>query len=157
MKKILFLLLLSPLLLSAQNLREQLQRCPVVIENGKINYYMPQQQGAYFQLPPARKPWYVNIMHVPWVAPLTKPVDETQNNLLSGLAVQTNQTNLSTEDKSLFLRKLAWCVMLHTAKAKEIDKKLINFARQISDDNDITISSQAKLVVKLVEDYGGIK
>ena len=140
--------------LQAQDLREQLKDCPVLIENGKINYYMPQQNGAFFQLPPARKPQYVSILTVPWVQPLTKSVKETQNLVIAELATQSEQTNLKTEDKSLYLRKLAWCVMLQNSKAKEIDKYIMDFVMQLVKDSDNTVSSQAKLVLRLVEDYG---
>ncbi len=148
---------LIPFSLQAQNLREQIQQCPVIIENGKINYYMPQQNGAFFQLPPARKPNYVNIMHAPWVKPLTLSANETQNLVLTELEQLSKQTNLATADKSLFLRKLAWCMMLQTGKVNEIDKDIVNFTQQLGGDGDITVSSQAKLVVKLVEDYGSLK
>ena len=145
---------LLPFGMQAQNLREQLQQCPLVIENGTINYYMPQQNGAFFQLPPARKPQYVNIMTVPWVTPLTKSVQEIQNLLVTELLVQSKKSNLKTEDKSLFLRKLAWCMMLQTSKAKQIDRAIVDYAKQLEKDSDIAIGSQAKLVVRLVVDYG---
>lgn len=147
---------LIPFSLRAQNLPEQLKDCPVLIENGKINYYMPLQNGAYYQLPPARKPQYVNILTVPWVQPLTKSVKETQNLVLAELLAQSKQTSLATAGKSIFLRKLAWCVMLQTGKAGEIDMEIINFVRQLVMDNDNKLSNQAKLVVKLVEDYGNV-
>jgi hypothetical protein len=147
-------IMVIPLLLRAQSLQEQLQQCPVIIENGKINYYMPQQNGAYFQLPPARKPQYVNMFTVPWVQPLTQSVKETQNQVLAQLLAQSKQTNLASDDKSLFLRKLTWCVMLQTSKAKEIDTEIIDFVRQLGEDSDVTVSSQAKLVRRLMEDYG---
>ena len=145
---------LIPCSLQAQDLREQLKDCPVLIENGKINYYMPQQNGAFFQLPPARKPQYVNILTVPWVQPLTKSVKDTQNQVLTELLAQSKQTNLKPEDKSLFLRKLAWCVMLQTGKAKDVDKDIMAFVEQLGKDSDNILSSQAKLVSKLLEDYG---
>ena len=159
MKKTLFIALVSVIFLTtqsqAQNIREKLQQCPVIIENGKINYYMPPQNGAFYQLPPARKPYYVNIVHVPWVQPLTKSVQETQNETMASLLAFTTQNNQRKEDKELFLRKLAWCVMLQTSKAKEIDKEVLDFIRQLGKDSDNTVSSQAKLVWKLVEDYRG--
>ncbi len=143
--------------LTAQNLHDQLQQCPVIIENGKINYYMPQQNGVYFQLPPARKPQYVNMFTVPWVQPLTKSVKDTQNEVLAELLAQSKQTNLSADDKSLFLRKLAWCVMLQTGKAKEIDTDILDFVHQLSEDGDVTLGSQAKLVRRLMEDYRNLR
>lgn len=146
--------LVLPLFLKAQTLQEKLQQCPVIIENGKINYYMPQQNGAFFQLPPARKPQYVNILTVPWLQPLTKSVKETQNLVIAELLTQSKKTNLSAADKSLYLRKLAWCVMLQTSKAKDIDKYTMDFVMQLVKDSDNTVSSQAKLVLRLVEDYG---
>lgn len=146
-------IMVFPLLLRAQSLQEQLQQCPVNIENGKINYYMPQQNGAYFQLPPARKPQYVILFTVPWVQPLTQSVKDTQNQLVAELLAQSKQTNLSSADKSLFLRKLAWCVMLQTGKAKEIDTAVLDFVRQLGEDGDVTVGSQAKLVKMLVEGY----
>jgi hypothetical protein len=158
MKKTLFLALVSVIFLTmqahSQNLREKLQQCPVIIENGKINYYMPQHNGAFFQLPPARKPQYVNILTVPWVQPLTQSVKDTQNQVLTELLAQSKQTNLKPEDKSLFLRKLAWCVMLQTGKAKDVDKDIMAFVEQLGKDSDNILSSQAKLVSKLLEDYG---
>ncbi len=143
--------------IQAQSLQEQLQQCPVLIENGKINYYMPQQNGVYFQLPPARKPQYVNMFTVPWVQPLTKSVKDTQNEVLAELLAQSKQTNLSADDKSLFLRKLAWCVMLQTGKAKEIDTDILDFVHQLSEDGDVTLGSQAKLVRRLMEDYRNLR
>jgi hypothetical protein len=47
--------------------------------------------------------------------------------------------------------------MLQTSKAKEIDKEIIDFVRQLGKDSDITVSSQAKLVSKLIEDYRNVK
>ncbi len=146
--------LVLPLFLKAQTLQEKLQHCPVIIENGKINYYMPQQNGAFFQFPPARKPQYVNILTVPWVQPLTQSVKDTQNQVLTELLAQSKQTNLKPEDKSLFLHKLAWCVMLQTGKAKDVDKDIMAFVEQLGKDSDNIVSSQAKLVSKLLEDYG---
>lgn len=146
-------IMVFPLFLKAQSLKEQLQQCPVLIENGKINYYMPQQNGAYFQLPPARKPQYVNVFTVPWVQPLAKSVKETQNQVLDVLLAQSKKNNHSAADKSLFLRKLAWCLMLQTGKAKEIDTEILDFVHQLGEDSDVTVSSQAKLVRRLVEDY----
>lgn len=156
MKTLLIILFSFPLVLQAQNLREQLQQCPVIIENGKINYYMPQQNTGFYQLPPARKPQYVNIMTVPWVQPLSKSVKETQNQVLAELLAQSKKTNLSAVVKSLFLRKLAWCVMLQTSKAKEIDKEIKDFVRQLANESDSTVSSYAKLVWQLMEDYGSV-
>ncbi len=150
-------MLVFPLFLKSQTLQEKLQQCPVIIENGKINYYMPQQIGAFFQLPPARKPQYVIMFTVPWVQPLTQSVKDTQNQVLAELLAQSKQTNLSVADKSLFLRKLAWCVMLQTGKAKEIDTKVIDFVRQLGEDGYVMVGSQAKLVFKLIEDYKSLK
>ncbi len=150
-------MLVFPLFLKSQTLQEKLQQCPVIIENGKINYYMPQQIGAFFQLPPARKPQYVIMFTVPWVQPLTQSVKDTQNQVLAELLAQSKQTNLSVADKSLFLRKLAWCIMLQTGKAKEIDTEVIDFVHQLSEDGDVMVGSQAKLVFKLIEDYKSLK
>jgi hypothetical protein len=141
--------------LTAQNLREQLLQCPVIIENGKINYYMPQQNGAFFQLPPARKPQYVVMFTVPWVQPLTQSVNETQKQLLSELQEQSKNSNLSANDKSLFLRKLAWCVMLQTSIAKEIPVQIIECARRM--ESDLEIASASQLVQKLVQDYSKLR
>lgn len=143
--------------LTAQNLREQLLQCPIIIENGKINYYMPQQNGAFFQLPPARKPQYVVMFTVPWVQPLTQSVNETQKQLLSELQEQSKNSNLSAKDKSLLLRKLAWCVMLQTSKAKEIDTEIIDFVKQLSMEKENIVGDQAKLVGRLVEDCNNVR
>jgi hypothetical protein len=143
--------------LTAQNLREQLLQCPIIIENGKINYYMPQQNGAFFQLPPARKPQYVVMFTVPWVQPLTQSVNETQKQLLSELQEQSKNSNLSANDKSLLLRKLAWCVMLQTSKAKEIDTEIIDFVKQLSMEKENIVGDQAKLVGRLVEDCNNVR
>ncbi len=157
MKKTLFIALVSVIFLTmqaqAQNLREKLQQCPVIIENGKINYYMPQQNGAFYQLPPALKPQYVNIMHVPWVQPLTQSVQATQTETLATLLVFTTQNNQKKEDKELFLRKLAWCVMLQTSKAKQIDKEIMDCTGKLVVEDDADINSHASLVLKLIEDY----
>jgi hypothetical protein len=156
MKIFLLILLLFPFLPKAQSLQQQLQQCPVVIENGKINYYMPQQNGAYFQLPPARKPYYVNIMHVPWVAPLAKPVNETQDLVLAELMAQSKLPNLSIADKNLFVRKLAWCVMLQTSKARAVDEQILDFMQQIAVETDADLQDKAALALKLVSDYRGL-
>ena len=156
MKIFLLILLLFPFLPKAQSLQQQLQQCPVVIENGKINYYMPQQNGAYFQLPPARKPYYVNIMHVPWVAPLAKPVNETQDLVLAELMSQSKLPNLSIADKTLFVRKLAWCVMLQTSKARAVDEQILDFMQQIAVETDADLQDKAALALKLVSDYRGL-
>ncbi len=154
MKKILTVLFLVPLCLYAQNLREKLQACPVVFEYEMVYYYMPQQNGPYFQLPPERKPTFVNIMPVPWVAPLMKPVNETQKLLLDWLGQQSKKTDLIPDDKSLYLRKMAWCVMLQYSVVKKIDKDIVIFARKLEEDKDITVSSEAKLLLNLVDYYG---
>lgn len=146
-------IIVLPYFLKAQNLREQLQQCPVIIENGKINYYMPQQNGTFFQLPPARKPQYVNILTVPWVQALTKSVQQTQTETLASLLEFTTQNNPKKDDKELFLRKLAWCIMLQTSKAKEIDIEIINYVRSMEAHTDETLVMKAKLVESLVEDY----
>ncbi|HPT14219.1 MAG TPA: hypothetical protein PK796_05470 [Bacteroidales bacterium] len=139
--------------LTAQNLRAQLQQCPVTIENGKINYYMPQQAGPYFQLPPARKPQYVIIMTVPWVQPLTKSVKETQSDVLQSLHEFILQSHQNNSDKELFLRKLAWCVMLNTSIAKQVDTGIRDYINQLTTDEDSGINTKAALVQKLVNDY----
>jgi len=59
------------------------------------------------QLPPARKPQYVDMLTVPWVKPLYHSVKETQNQVLSELLAQSKKNYLLAADKSLFLRKLA--------------------------------------------------
>jgi hypothetical protein len=156
MKSTLFLSVISMMLITmpseAQNLREILQQCPVIIENGKINYYMPQQAGPYFQLPPARKPQYVNIMTVPWVQPLTKSVKETQSEVLQSLHEFLSQPHPNNSDKELFLRKLAWCVMLNSSIAKQVDTGITDFINQLTLDENSGINSQAALVKKLIVD-----
>jgi len=117
---------------------------------------MPQQNGAYFQLPPARKPYYVNIMHVPWVTPLAKPVNETQYLVLAELLAQSKLPNLSIADKTLFVRKLAWCVMLQTSKARAVDEQILDFMQQIAVESDADLQDKAALVLKLVSDYRGL-
>ncbi len=149
-------MLVFPVFLKSQTLQEKLKQCPVIIENGTINYYMPQQNGAYFQLPPARKPYYVNIMHVPWVAPLAKPVNETQNLVLAELMAQSKLPNLSIADKTLFVRKLAWCVMLQTSKARAVDEQILDFMQQIAVETDADLQDKAALALKLVSDYRGL-
>ncbi len=141
----------------AQSLQETLAQCPLTIQNETITYYLPQQNGGFFQLPPARKPRYVNMLTSPFVPPLQKSVQATQQEVLSELLLQTAQPALSVAEKELFLRKLAWCVMLQTGKAKEIDTEVIDFVRQLGEDGDVIVSSQAKLVRRLVEDYGGLR
>ena len=143
--------------LTAQNLRAQLQQCPVTIENGKINYYMPQQAGPYFQLPPARKPQYVIIMTVPWVQPLTKSVKETQSDVLQSLHEFISQPHQNDSDKELFLRKLAWCVMLNTSIVKQVDTGITDFINQLTLDEDSGINTKAVLVQKLADDYRNTK
>lgn len=139
--------------LTAQNLRDQLQQCPVIIENGRINYYMPQQTGPYFQLPPARKPQYVNIMTVPWVHPHSKSVKDTQAEVLQSLHEFISQPHPNNADKELFLRKLAWCVMLNTSIAKQVDTGIRDFINQLLSDENSGINTKAALVQKLVDDY----
>jgi hypothetical protein len=138
----------------AQNIREKLLQCPIIIENGKINYYMPQQNGPYFQLPPARKPQYVNIMTVPWVQPLTKSVKDTQSEVLQSLHEFITRTHQNNSDKELFLRKLAWCVMLHTGIAKQVDLQIKDYTSQLAADENAGLKNKASLLVKLMEDYG---
>jgi len=162
LEKILRLVILSSIVLidstlSAQNLRDKLQQCPVIIENGNINYYMPQQAGPYFQLPPARKPKYVNIMTVPWVQPLTKSVKETQSEVLQSLHEFITQPHPNNADKELFLRKLAWCVMLNTTITKQVNTEIADFINQLTSDEDSGINTKAVLVQKLVDDYRNIK
>lgn len=161
MKNTLFLTVISVMLITmpseAQNLREMLQQCPVIIENGKINYYMPQQNGPYFQLPPARKPQYVNIMTVPWVQPLTKSVKEKQSEVLQSLHEFITQPHPNNADKELFLRKLAWCVMLNSSIAKQVDTEITDFINQLTSDEDSGINTKAALVQKLVDDYQKVK
>jgi len=161
MKSTLFLTVISMMLITmpseAQNLREMLQQCPVTIENGKINYYMPQQAGPYFQLPPARKPQYVNIITVPWVHPLTKSVKETQSEVLQSLQEFISQPHPNNADKELFLRKLAWCVMLNASIAKQVDTEITEFINQLASDEDAGIKTKAGLVAQLLEDYRGIR
>jgi hypothetical protein len=147
------IILMVPFVVNAQSLQEKLQQCPVIIENGTINYYMPQQNGAYFQLPPARKPYYVNIFTVPWVQPLSKSVKATQTEVIESLKNFTLQTNHSLADKELFLRSLAWCVMLQTSISKQIDTKIIDYSRQLSSDKDVDLKEKANLVLLLVKDY----
>ncbi len=158
LEKILRLVILSSVVLiastlSAQNLRDKLQQCPVIIENAKINYYMPQQAGSYFQLPPARKPQYVNIMTVPWVQPLSKSVKDTQTEVMQSLHQFIIQQHYNNADKELFLRKLAWCVMLNTSIAKQVNMEITDFINQLLSDEDSTINTKAALVQKLIDDY----
>jgi len=161
MKNTLFLTVISVMLITmpseAQNLREMLQQCPVIIENGKINYYMPQQAGPYFQLPPARKPQYVNIMTVPWVQPLTKSVKETQSEVLQSLHEFITQPHPNNVDKELFLRKLAWCVMLNASISKQVDTEITEFINQLASVEDAGIKTKAGLVAQLLEDYRRIR
>ncbi len=89
----------------------------------------------------------------PFVPPLQKSVQATQQEVLSELLLQTAQPALSVAEKELFLRKLAWCVMLKTSKAKDIGTEILSFVRSISVHADDTLSMQAKLVERLVEDY----
>ena len=156
-RRALVIILFLPFVVSAQSLQEKLQQCPVIIENGKINYYMPQQAGPYFQLPPARKPQYVNIMTVPWVQPLTKSVKETQSEVLQSLHQFITLSHQNNADKELFLRKLAWCVMLNTSFAKQIDTEITDFVKQLASDEDSGINTKAVLLQKLVDDYRKIR
>lgn len=136
-----------------QSLQETLAQCPLTIQNETITYYLPQQNGGFFQLPPARKPRYVNMLTSPFVPPLQKSVQATQQEVLSELLLQTAQPALSVAEKELFLRKLAWCVMLQTSKAKDIGTEILSFVRSMSAHADDTLSMQTKLVERLVEDY----
>jgi hypothetical protein len=89
------------------------------------------------------------------VQPLTQSVKETQNQVLAELLAQSKKIHLSSTDKSLYLRKLAWCVMLQTSSAKQIDIHIMDYCRQLTTEADADLKNNANLVVKLVEDYKG--
>ena len=156
MKKIILILVLLPMIMKSQNVMEQVVKCPVLFGNGKLTYYMPQQAGSFFQMPPDRKPYYVNIVHVPWLKPLEHSVKETQSTILIELANQISHQNQKTIDTSLFLRQMAWCILLQYSISKEIDTGLTSYIQLISTDTDANFSAQAKLVLKLLDDYKSV-
>lgn len=157
MKTFKTILLLSAVLLSlqskSQTLQHTLAQCPLTLQNGTITYYLPLQNGAFFQLPPARKPRYVNMLTSPFVPPLLKSVQATQQEVLSELLAQTTKTQLTKEEKELFLRKLAWCVMLQASVAKQMDSSLMQFTRSIASNSSDECATVARTVIQLIEDY----
>ena len=149
---ILFMLVLTPAI-EAQLMREEVQQCPVIIENKRIYYYIPSDNGAYFQLPPDRKPSYVTILQVPWVSPLTSSVLDTQNEILSQLLKKVQQPAMDADSKSLFLRKLAWCVMLQYRIVQELDERIITYVHAMKQESDQQLQKQSETVLKLIEGY----
>jgi len=139
--------------MKAQHLPEQVKPCPVIIENERIYYYMPSDNRAYFQLPPDRKPSYVTILQVPWVSPLTSSVLDTQNEILSQLLKKVQQPAMDADSKSLFLRKLAWCVMLQYRIVQELDERIITYVHAMKQESDQQLQKQSETVLKLIEGY----
>jgi len=157
MKKILLLLAMLPLMMAAQDKKTQLMQCPVLFENGNIVCYTSLRAGNHFQHLPDRKPNYVHFNPSPWLATMQQSVDETRGSILSELSAQVRQQRQTTMDKQIFLRKMAWTVLLQYRKTREIEKPLLDYLKVLTQDQEQGISDDAKLVQRLVDDYGGLK